>query len=258
MRIHGTSTSVILLTALLAFTGCAGTSAPSVSGDVLDVSALAKDFWRVDVPTEKSKGPPAKRIAIVEFTVEYVEDGANFSRSMELELPGVLYQGFVQTLPEFDRYSLALADVSDSAAYARLSGTRLDDVQILPASAGGDVATRRCPVDGLLALDDGDAKTDAAIVDLLDELEADEALQVRLRVGIRDGRASIEKGSSFRGVSRNGQGVLESKLTLISAVNVVETSGDSVAVDSSRFVKAIQRLFRPYIAMALVAAGRPV
>ena len=116
------------------------------------------------------------------------------------------------------------------------------------------------PVDGLLCLAGDQDQTDAVIADLLDEVEADYALQVRLRVSIRNGRASIEKGSTVRVVTRDATGLLETRLALVSAQSVTEEVPDSdvTAINSQRFVRALQRLFRPCIGMALISTGREV
>ncbi len=262
---HRESTFAILVVGVLAWTGCAEPSLGrgGTSRDVVDVGALAKAFWSVRAPLEYEP-IESPRIAIVEFTVEYVSSAetgeartVDFGTGMRLELPGVLYQGFVAELPEFDRHSVPLATVSGAAAYKNLEGVGIADVSLAPTPEDGNT---RYPVDGLLCLTGDEARTDAVLVDLIGEVEADLGLLVRQRVGVRDGRASIEYGSTFRVVAAGGSGMVESNLTLVSAESVVEEEPDSqvMAIDSKRFVRAIQRLFGPCIAMALVATGRNV
>ena len=168
-----------------------------------------------------------------------------------------LYKGFVEALPTYDRHSVPIQTVTDAPAYQRLEGTGIDDVPLLPGSAR---ESSRYPVEGLLCLAGDQGQTDAVIAQLLDEVEADYALQVRLRVSIWKGRASIEKGSTVRIVARDGTGLLETRRALVSAQRVTEEEPDSdvAAVNSQRFVRAIQRLFRPCIGMALISTGREV
>jgi hypothetical protein len=97
---------------------------------------------------------------------------------------------------------------------------------------------------------------DRSLLDVVREVEGSAALQVRLRVGVREGRASIEKGSTVRTVTEDGVGFLVSRLTLVSHVTVVEISDGMAAVNSIEFARAIRRLFRPYVGMALIATGR--
>jgi hypothetical protein len=201
------------------------------------------------------------RLALVEFTVEYASasatgggTGVDFATSMKIELPGILYKGFVDALPAYDRHSVPLNTVSDAAAYRRLKGTGIHDVPLTPSVE----ESVRYPVDGLLCLAGDQPQTDAAIVELLEEVDADYALQVRLRLGVRSGKASIEKGSTVRIVGRKGSGLLETRLALVSAESVTENEPDSevAAINSRLFVHAVERLFRPCIGMALIRTGR--
>ncbi len=263
VKINRESAFSVFLVALLSWTGCAATSPGRGDGDVLDLGALARDFWQVREPVELGQ-IESPRVAVVEFTVEYVlasETGEtrklDFGTGMKIELPGVLYMGFVDALPTYDRHSVPIQAVSEAAAYQRLEGTGIEDVPLLPESVK---ETTRYPVDGLLCLAGHQDQTDAVIADLLDEVEADYALQVRLRVSIRNGRASIEKGSTVRVVTRDGTGLIETRRALVSAQSVTEEEPDSdvTAINSQRFVRAIQRLFRPCIGMALITTGREV
>lgn len=246
---------------LLSCAGCVKTAPGRGDSDVLDLGALAKDFWEVREPVAiDSIASP--RVAVVEFTVEYASAAVtgqtgelDFAASMKVELPGILYEGFVGTLPAYDRHAVPIETVSEAEAYGRLEGTGIEDA---PMETAADKEGIRYPVDGLLSLAGESRETDAVIRDLLDEVEADYALQVRLRVGVRDGRASIEKGSTVRLVARDGAGLLETKLALVSPQNVTEEEpgSDVTAIDSRRFVRAIEQLFRPCIGMALVRTGR--
>lgn len=240
MKIQSIISILALLTAPLTWCGCAYFGGKS---DVLDFREMASDFW--DIKQTAESGVENPRIAVVEFTVEYVDASVDLSQSMRLELPGVLCRGFVGLLPEFERYPVPLDSVRSSSAYQRLSGTRLGDVEM-----GSSI---RYPVDGLAALTSS-SDVDKTLLDVLEDAQADVALQVHLRVGVRDGRASIEKGSILRGVSQAGTALYESRITLVSHQHVVEEGGS--AVDSSAYAEAIRRLFRPYIGLALIAGSR--
>jgi len=230
--------------------------------DVLDFKALAKNFWDVREVRKAGEKEPT-RFAIVEFTVEFVGKGpsgkaADFPAGMKLELPGVLYEGFVQLLPEFDIIPSAHSDVSESQAYKRLSGKSVTDPVFLSRKAK-EGQTIRYPVDGLLAIEGKQDEVDSVLKDLLKEIGAQRALQVHLRVGIRDGRAAIEKGSIFRTVGPGGVSLLKSRQTMIGAASVVDRGVDKGqedcwVIDSDRFERSLQRMFRPAISMAIIAA----
>lgn len=240
--------------------GCAGFpgSAGGKGNDVLDIGELARSVWEVKDPPDTDRR--ASEFAIVEFTLEYVSPdrgGAppDAAQSIKLELPGILYSGFVETIPSFRRSVVPIAAISDSSAYRELAGTSLAEIDL---TAGG-AATARFPVDGLLALDDEQPDLNAKLLKVAAEVEAGLTLQVRLRVSVRDGRASIEKGSTFRTVSDRGTTLLVSQRTLVSAERVVAPEEEAAgAVDSRLFAAAMQRLFRPYIGLALIASGRSV
>lgn len=247
---------------LLGLAACETASGPGrASGDVLDLGALAEDFWIVREPVDLQQ-VESPRLAVVEFTVEYTsapetgdEEALDFGTGMKVELPGILFKGFVDALPAYDRHAVPLKAVSDAEAYQRLKGTGIADVPLTPSPGGESV---RYPVDGLLCLAGDQSETDAALVELLDEVEADYALQVRVRLGVRHGKASIEKGSTVRIVGRDGSGLLETRLALVSAQSVTEEEPDAdrVPINSRRYIHAVQQLFRPCIGMALIRTGR--
>jgi hypothetical protein len=248
----------------------ASPASAAVSGGVLDLRALSEAFWSVKRPFDPAARPAtgsgnAPRLAIVEFTVQY-EDGAaskdagpaaDFGTGMKLELPTLLYEGFAGVFTEFNRAIVPLETVAGAAAYRRLKGIETTDPTLLDPGKGGT----RYPAEGLLALEDGQAEADAAIRDLLREVGADGALQVRLIVGVVDGRAAIIKGSTVRGVGPDKEGILESRMTLISALPVVdkpmkEGPSATAAIQSIQFVKAMANLSRLAVGMGLVALGR--
>ena len=272
MKLDNKSILCVLMTCFLAWTGCAESrhrTDDATSKNVLDLLKLSKSVWHVqDIPEyPKTKSP---RIVIVEFSVEYATHSspsktarvADFATGMKVQLPDVLYRSFVEILPEFNRHPLPLATVNQSVAYHKLKGRGVDhSILLSPVDSSGN-DSGRYPVDGLLVLDDSQEGAEQVIVDLLREVEANVALQVRIRVGVRDNRASIEKGSTFRAFVPQGTALLEIERTVISPINVVArdqgTDSKKLAIESGKFVKAIKRLFRTCIAMALIASDRPL
>jgi hypothetical protein len=236
--------------------GCAETPTTS-SGEILDLRELSREFWSVDGDTS---GPPIEdpRVAIAEFTVEYVAASAaegapapDFGTSMKLELPGVLYRNFAETLPKVGRYPIPPATVSEAEALQRLAGARFGEAKLLEATP---VAGLGYPAEGLVAIEGAQADVDAVLRNLIEEVGADVAFQVRLRLGVRDGRAAIEKGSTYRAVARAKGVTLTSQKTFLGARRVV--SADGTAIDSHKFVEGIQAMLRTSLVMALVAADR--
>lgn len=241
---------------------CAGCASSPRGGDVLDLRTLSRDFWLIKSRTESVEQDQA-RIAVVEFTLEYVPevksaagaDDLDFGKGMELELPGILFQEFVDIFPEFNRRAVSLDEITGAKSFQGLKGTPLDSEKLVSGAINHEASNGeglRYPVEGLLALEDG-PETDAAIRGILKETGAVSALQVRWKVGIRDGRASIEKGSTIRVINENGVGLLETRQTLVSAKNVVEEDEGARAVDSTEYVKAIRNLFTLSTAMGIVA-----
>ena len=252
-----------LLIALVGWTGCAQTSSPGRSdGDVLDLGLLAKDFWQVLEPVAVGH-LESPRIAIAEFTVEYAPgawngQSARLQRQYEDRASRCALRWVRgRALPAYHRHAVPIEIVSEAEAYRGLTGAGMTDLAL---SGESDKAGGRYPVHGLLRLEGNQAETDAVLQELLEEIDADYAIQVNVRVGVRDGRASIEKGSTVRIVARHGAGLLETRLSLVSPQSVVEQDSDSdlTAINSRRFVLAVQSLFRPCIGMALIRTGRDV
>ena len=239
--------TVTVLAVVLVLAGCSGVTHHGEDG-VLDFQKLAREFWSIEDGGAKRREDP--RFAVVEFTVEYIGDASTaggstgFGTSMKLELPGLLYRSFTQEMADIRRYPVALSEVSEAEAYSRLAGTSLDEVAlaVTSAAAGEGAAPVRYPVDGLKALDDGE---DTALFAVASEVAADAALQVRLRVGVHDGKAAIMKGSTLRVVAEEGTALLTSNLTLVAPSRVVADSegGTVAAIDTAAFVRSIQRLF---------------
>jgi hypothetical protein len=250
--------------------GCAGPErvpdAAPREADVLDFRALAGEMWAVDGPLLTSADRDSEAIvrpAIAEFTVEYVATASgpkvDVSAGMMLQLPTLLYQSFVELMPEFNRASLPVEKVTGSEAYGKLEGASATDPELLEAAREREPGTRY-PAGGLLALDDGQPDLEGTLMELLEETGADSTLRIRLRVSVRDGRATLEKGSVILWLGREGSAKIESKLTLVSPVRVIEEipgETDFVALDSTRFVKAARGLFRPAIGLALLATAEP-
>ena len=83
-------------------------------------------------------------------------------------------------------------------------------------------------------------------------------MRMHLRIGLRDGKPTFEEGSTCAVTTLAGPGLLTSKVILVSDTLVIEeTKGEgssTVTLKANEFVGALERLFRPYISMALVAS----
>jgi len=251
-----TLTFIMVLTAA----GCAGGTERG-EADVLDIRELARDFWELENGGVRKRESP--RFAVVEFTVEYVDEstgaepkvkGVQFSSSMKLESPGILYRSFMQALENIKRHPVDLERVAGSDTYRTLKGTALDDIAIALV-AGKDPGADRYPVEGLLALDDSQKDLDEKIRKTAREVGADVSLQVRLRVGVLGGRAAILKGSVLRVVAPEGTAKFVSRLTLLAPTLVVVNLGEGAprAIDTGKYLDSLKRLFVPYVNMALIA-----
>lgn len=243
-------------------TGCATcrcmTEDVLVKDGVLDIRDLAAAVWSVDASDPEEAPPelePARsiRLAVVQFSVEFVPDPdgsvPDFGTGMKLELPGILYDAFTHLLPEFQRNAVDLDEVTACQAYAKLEVAATETGRSAPAET-------RYTARGLQVLNAAQEGRDAVLQEIIAELGVDSVIEVHLRVGVRDGRASLEAGSSVRGINARGANLLlQSKVTLLSPLDAVERAGDLVAVDSSRYLRAMERLFRTLIGTALVASG---
>ena len=117
MRTMTHSACMLLVLAVLvgASLGCCN-HAYHADGGVLDIGDLARDFWSV-----RTTGNPKRfvkpRIAVVEFTVQYVAetgDASDFGSSMKLELPGLVYRSFDREMADTQRYLVPLEELAGS------------------------------------------------------------------------------------------------------------------------------------------------
>ncbi len=193
---------------------------------------------------------------IVEFSLEYLSESATlppgFDANLRLELPEMLYELFEETIVEFGREPIALRKVSQAKAYQRLRGSPFRDSSSKEPAAANEAVFHAAP--GLLVLDENQADGAEVIAELIRELGADIALEVRLRLGIRQGRATLERGSTFTVFTEKNLGHLVSRRSLISEFTVMDEASGEFAIDSNQLVLAAQDLFRPYISMALIAS----
>ena len=245
----------------LVLAGCAGTPERVNVKSLQSRSSVerwAKKFWDV-VDSPKASGAKKPKVAIAEFSINYVgntQDSAtqdvNLSRGLAVELPSILYQAFVDTMLEFDAEAIPLESVSESAAYARLQGTQLSDIDLVE----GNITDYTYPVDGLRVIQSDQSRAQEALTSLLAEVGADTVLQVRLKVGLHGGHAVIAKGSTFRVTNKHGTGLLKSKMAVISEGPVLDRNAQkldssTLHINSAHFTKEVQEVFRPYISMAL-------
>jgi hypothetical protein len=230
----------------------------------------SRDYWDfrgvVPLPPEVK----APKIAVLEFSVQYVTDvdpgtggvptqsaGADFPAALRLRLPDLLYATFLELAPEFDRIVLRPGALQDHPAYGELRGATKAEMGVVSPSARAE-ANRYYPAEGLKVIRDDETSHKTAIWRLIRDLGADAAVQVRLSVGVTpEGKAVIHHNSHFILHSIGNTGVGVSKKPLVGETVVVTRSrlGPPV-VDEDLFVPAVKALARPYTAMALVASGR--
>lgn len=270
----------VVVGGLLALVGCVSSppgrssGGGSDGGDVLDVGVLARDLWGIEENSLEPSGErTALRVAILEVRVEYVDEGktssgagvpVDFSTSLMLELPTVLHNALAEILPEYDDFVVPTEELRSLKSYARLvseDGTVADKVigaRTAGASAGKEPVV--VPASGQAVLDWSRSEVRDAAKELLAEAEADIGFRALIRVGVHDGRASIEKGSRLVVVAPRGVYGLSTKLKLVSALQVLGESDEAdgalatvLPIDTHLYVRAIERLFRAGFDLAVVA-----
>jgi hypothetical protein len=98
--------------------GCSSPPAGNAGGHpVYDEAALrgtALDFWEVKEQPPLHRALPTPRVAIVEFSVQFVppDPPVDVAAGIRLELPGLLYGSFVDILREQGRAVKPLEEVS--------------------------------------------------------------------------------------------------------------------------------------------------
>lgn len=268
---------------MLALVGCAtnpgqGPVVASAVSTPEQMAQQAKGFWlNHNVPPFHRSS--SRKVALAELTVEFVTDrlemardanlsapyvrrSTDFGEGLKLELPGMLYQMLEE---EGDMNLIAIPVVAEANAYQRLKGTQMGEraisyrLGVVGSDAGRPKQASLYTVDGLRVIDPTQDDVEKISSDLLKELGADVVFRIRLRVGVYQGRATIEAGSVIDVVGPSQVGDLESMRTLISDDDVLDVSAGQAAsqpvytVNSAKFRDAVRRLVVPYLTMAGMA-----
>jgi hypothetical protein len=261
----------------------------------------ASEYWKQEgAPPMGEAG--SRRVAIVEFSVEYVTvkhespfqsqfmAGAppvtpvtaglavsglqrrqvSFGESLCAELPDELYAMFVAQLVERGFFVLSPERVCGSRAYQRFETAAMDDGSFLQrlnyvsSDTGSIKKMVAYPASGYRLVgeaNDGDAEE--VELALLDEVGADLALRVRVRVGVYRGHATVERGTVVNVLSRDATGSLNAERSLLSDVEVIDdkrfkaVKGQTVTVDALSYRSAMRRVFPPYMALGYEAGQLP-
>jgi hypothetical protein len=263
---------------------------------------LGPEYWKRNNVANLSKYE-YDRAAITEFLVEFVTQqregsmfgagepvvggptsivgagveasGANrkeieYPEEVFSQLPGELYQAFVEQLAERNVQVVPTGQVTSTQAYQRLklepqagkSTVNFGNVMIAsdtgrileaPAYSAPGLAT----VKGAKDKKDG---VDQIQLALLKEVDADVALRVRILVGQYQERAAILRGSGIWVTSKDVVGNLSTERSLLSDAKVITSKewvpvkGEVIKINGSGFMQTIRRLFPHYVAMGLDVA----
>lgn len=254
---------------------------------------VASEFWiRQDLPkVRRSRNP---RVAITEFTVEFVTerlvtptDGgpltdspivsplaegigltglakANYTFSDELkrEVTDMIYAQFCGLLLQRDFQVLERSEVSGAMAYGQFVLAEEQTVRSLdPLAAGSDTGRVKAielqPVSGLAVIDRAEGEAlEAVEAKLINELNADVSLRVRIRIGVHHDRATLERGSIVSVVGSDFIGSVAAIQSITSDTPVVcerrflPVEGETSTVDDIDFLIAMQETFPLWMMMA--------
>lgn len=261
---------------------------------------VAHLYWtRNNVPPEWEKR--YRRVALVDFSVEFItakievpgeeqptfsppavapahvglEFGGlfrkqfNYQPTLYRELADELCAMFIDELAARGLEVAAPEEVCGARAYQRLQtrqrddGSILQELNLIGSDAGRVKQMVTHPASGYRIIT-GARQGDVERVELalLDELEADVALRVHVRVGVYRGRASVERGSVIWVLARDLVGNLTAEKSLLSDECIVETEGFvpiqgvAYAVDSQKYTEALRQLFAPYVSMVFESGER--
>lgn len=151
-------------------------------------------------------------------------------------------------------------------AYQRLQtqkyseATLVDEPNLTSSDTGRITKVAVRPATGLRLITGAAGEpVEAVEADLLNELAADAVIRARIRVGVTQGRAAVERGSTVWVLTRDSAGNLTADRSLISEGSVIDdnqtdpATSRGLAIHGDRFAKAIRSLFPPYLAMAFEA-----
>ena len=204
---------------------------------------------------EKPEALAARLNSVEERQIRY-EDG--FCRRMTDEL----YVMLTNEMTKRTRQIIPLSEIRATHAYQQVK--TIDNFEVVQLGTGrrkdpnASYATwvNVYPVTGLgIAKGTGKMTGKQVAIAVIKELGADVAARVRLRVGVYQGRATIERGSQVWVLSRDVYGQMQLAKTLASGAKVLAPQQFDVAyddryvVDSDKYLAAMRQLFPTVIAL---------
>lgn len=258
-------------------------------------------LWRAEEGSSPAKGTQVRRVAVAELSLELVThkwiaplpgalllDPTMYSDvgiaiqllglgrrtvgwgALEETLPARLHAAFLDGLRARGLEVVPPAQVARTKAwqdYARLERDGSSLVRWLNP-IGHDTGRIRgfdvLPAPGLAVIDGAQGDREVGDVDaaLLAETGADLVIRARFRLGIHEGRASIETGSELQVTARGQHGVVSSQRSLTSDEDVASAwflpfMGLRYDLDPKTYTAAADGLFASYRDGALDALGLP-
>lgn len=227
--------------------GCAGPSPhPALE------RAAALEHWTVTALPPVHRAIPSPRIAVIELSLQYAppEPPVDVASSARLEVPGLVYGVFEAVARDAGRILCPRDDVRAALLDRGVKGGRFEEIRMTASPVAE--SSRWIPVEGLLVLDDDDAGLEPSVLQVVGDTGADFALQVRLKVTLRNGRALILPGSTLRAFSVHGPARLETTKAFVSE-SALPPGG---AVRSSEFAEVLLQVVRPFFRTAMAATAR--
>lgn len=240
-----TTRYIVLAAAAALAAGCAGV-------DPAQERAAALEYWTVKTIPPVHQVIAHPRIALVEFSLQYAppEPRVDIANSARLEIPELMYAVFASVAKELGREICPLDEVRAAVLERNVPGVRFEEIRMTASPAAE--AARWVPVDGLRVLPDNDPAAEAAVLKVVEDTGADFALQARLKVTLRNGRAVILPGSTLRATSAHGPTLLETAKSFESTTTL--PAGGTIR--SAEFAELLLEVARPFARTAMLAAGR--
>lgn len=303
--------SGLALLASAALTGCyAAPDALSDAGlDLASARfALAPEYWRNDAVPPVAAGQ-RPRVALAEFTVEYVtaqqygllgsrpvvgvdeftitgraidlvgigRDTVEFDDRMRPALASALRDRFVSELSARGYDVTPAADIAAATSYSGFESLApgaaypLTFFNVLGSDTGRPKEILAYPASGLKVIPKSQVDQSAVERRLLDELAADVALRVRLRVGVDSGHGWVGQDSSVRVAWTDPEtgelvfGELHATRSILTDEPITLSDdfellrGDVYRVDPAKASEQYPRIADVFLAMALdrLEPGRP-
>ncbi len=252
---------------LLGALGCAASHpVPRDLSNQASLASMADQYWkRHGVPDMQSYG--YKRVAIVSFSVEYVLRRVEAplttveTRYPEKLLSGLAdqcYADFVRALGARRLEVVSPEQIEQTGAYRSLVPLlNLErPAQGLASDLGRIKRVRvRAPRGQHFVERARDVEIESVEARILDELAADVAVRVRIRVGASKGRLSIERGSTIWVLSSDVVGNLTADRSLLSdeTVYFAKEGGSVYSANTQAVLDAARRMFPAFLEMAFLS-----